>query len=147
MCLSLQVVIGKTDCLLDRVLCDSEHVKGFPSLVFYRTGLGVNSVEGVRYLGERDTASMDLFIKESLNLQIEVNQTVEAEGHLNIEDGVYVLTAGTFQEVVAQGDTFVQLCPSWSPPCHHLANTWADLATSLAKAARYYRHSRSFSDM
>ena len=126
-----QIVIGKTDCLMEKDFCQSEQVRGFPTLIFYRTGLGVNRVEGVRYQGERDAASLDLFIKEVLNIKIDVVQ--ESEDHLNIEEGVYVLTNNTFHDLIAHGDTFVQFCPPWSSACQRLTNTWTSLATSLAK--------------
>ena len=40
-----QVVIGKTDCLLDKKFCDSENVTGFPGIKFYANGLGIDRDE------------------------------------------------------------------------------------------------------
>ena len=40
-----QVVIGKTDCLLDKRFCDSENVTGFPGFKFYSNGLGIDRDE------------------------------------------------------------------------------------------------------
>ena len=117
---------------MEKDFCQSEQVRGFPTLIFYRTGLGVNRVEGVRYQGERDAASLDLFIKEVLNIKMYATES-ESEDHLNIEEGIYVLTNNTFHDLVAQGDTFVQFCPPWSPACQRLTYTWTDLANNLAK--------------
>ena len=39
------MVIGKTDCLLDKRFCDSENVTGFPGFKFYSNGLGIDRDE------------------------------------------------------------------------------------------------------
>ena len=131
----LQVVIGKADCLLESEFCSTEKVTGFPTIIFYRTGFGVNRVEGERYQGDRDRDSLELFLREALRID---DGVTEAEGgetgtQLTVEDGIYQVTDQNFQQAVAQGDTFLLFCPPWSSPCQRLASTWSDLATSLAK--------------
>ena len=131
----LQVVIGKTDCLLESEFCSTEKVTGFPTIIFYRTGFGVNRVEGERYQGDRDRDSLELFLREALRIDDGVTEAEggEAGTQLTVEDGIYQVTEQTFQQAVAQGDTFLLFCPPWSSPCQRLASTWSDLATSLAK--------------
>ena len=123
-------MIGKTDCLLESELCSTAKVTGFPTIIFYRAGLGVTRAEGERYRGDRDRDSLEKFLKEALGLGLGLAET---ESQLTVEDGIYQVTNLTFHQTVAQGDTFLQFCPPWSSPCQRLASTWGDLATSLAK--------------
>ena len=59
----MQVVIGKTDCLLERGFCSAEKVTGYPGLKFYSHGLGVERDEGAVYSGDRDMASLETFLR------------------------------------------------------------------------------------
>ena len=59
----MQVVIGKTDCLLERGFCSAEKVTGYPGLKFYSHGLGVERAEGAVYSGDRDMASLETFLR------------------------------------------------------------------------------------
>ena len=101
-----QVVIGKTDCLLESEFCSIERVTGFPTIIFYRTGFGVNRVEGERYQGDRDRDSLERFLKEALSLDVGVTErdNVDTESQLTVEEGIYLLTNLTFHPTVAQAE-------------------------------------------
>ena len=129
------VVIGKTDCLLEKSFCDRENVTGFPGLKFYKHGFGLERDEGVKYSGDRDFESLEMYVKESLGLEIDKHEDKDDnhEGGVVIEEGVFMLTNLTFRSVISSGDTFVQFCPPWSVPCQRLAKTWSDLALRTLK--------------
>ena len=88
------IVIGKTDCLMEKHFCEWENVTGYPGLKYYKKEFGVDREEGVKYVGDRDFESMELFIKESLGLAVDDhdNHDDNDEDKFLIEEDVYMLT-------------------------------------------------------
>lgn len=54
--------IAKVDCTVDKEICSNHDVTGYPTLKFFKLGVG----EGVKFKGTRDLPSLTSFINEQL---------------------------------------------------------------------------------
>ena len=57
--------------------------------------------QGIKYKGDRDLNSLEVYLRESLGMEIEDKKQEEFEEKFQIEDGVYMLTNITFSQVLA----------------------------------------------
>ena len=57
--------------------------------------------QGIKYKGDRDLNSLEVYLRESLGMEIEDKKEEEFEEKFQIEDGVYMLTNMSFSQVLA----------------------------------------------
>ena len=58
--------------------------------------------QGIKYKGDRDLNSLEVYLRESLGMEIEDKKEEEFEEKFQIEDGVYMLTNMSFSQVLAK---------------------------------------------
>ena len=95
---------------MERKFCDKENVTGFPELKFYQNGFGVDRDEGVKFVGDRDLVTLEMFLRESLDMEEENKEDIfEEDENLQIEDGIYILNNLTFNEIIESGMVRIKL--------------------------------------
>jgi len=127
-----EVTIAKVDCTTATALCSAQDVTGYPTLKFFKSG--AEKEDGVKYRGNRDAASLEKFIAEKLGNEIPEEKAATAEtAQATVENGLHVLTAGSFESSISKGDTFVKFYAPWCGHCQKLAPTWDELAKAFEK--------------
>ena len=127
-----EVTIAKVDCTEATALCSAQDVTGYPTLKFFKNG--AEKDDGVKYRGQRDLASLEKFINEKLGNEVADEKPVEAaSAEATIENGLHILTEGSFAKSVGSGDTFIKFYAPWCGHCQKLAPTWDELAKKFEK--------------
>ncbi|XP_067118624.1 thioredoxin domain-containing protein 5 [Centruroides vittatus] len=119
-----KLVIAKVDCTMETALCSEQGVTGYPTLKFFKKG----TIEGHKYRGPRDIASLEAFIANSLGEENIVEKTPEPPKPVN---DVVRLTDDTFHKFVERGTHFVKFYAPWCGHCQKLVPVWKELANSL----------------
>ena len=105
---------------------------GYPTLKFFKNG--AEKDDGVKYRGQRDIASLEKFINEKLGNEVADEKPAEAaSAEATVENGLHILTEGSFAKTVASGDTFIKFYAPWCGHCQKLAPTWDELAKKFEK--------------
>merc|ERR1719458_2406777 len=95
-----EVTIAKVDCTVATALCSAQDVTGYPTLKFFKNG--AEKDDGVKYRGQRDLASLEKFINEKLGNEVADEKPAEAaSAEANVENGLHILTEGSFAKTVA----------------------------------------------
>jgi len=127
-----EVTIAKVDCTEATALCSAQDVTGYPTLKFFKNG--AEKDDGVKYRGQRDIASLEKFINEKLGNEVADEKPAEAaSAEATVENGLHILTEGSFAKTVASGDTFIKFYAPWCGHCQKLAPTWDELAKKFEK--------------
>jgi len=127
-----EVTIAKVDCTEATALCSAQDVTGYPTLKFFKNG--AEKDDGVKYRGQRDLASLEKFINEKLGNEVADEKPAEAaSAEATVENGLHILTEGSFAKTVASGDTFIKFYAPWCGHCQKLAPTWDELAKKFEK--------------
>jgi len=66
---SSSVVIADVDCTQEQDLCSTYGVKGYPTIKYFKDG----AKEGTDYSGGRDFDSLKKFVKDTLEVQCDIN--------------------------------------------------------------------------
>jgi len=135
-----QVSIGRVDCTLDRDLCSTHGVRGYPTLLLFSNGMKEEKYQGGRDFQELFayvTQQSAKYIDAKLNAKDIVGdvQQVADEPELDIQvkkDNVLKLGQDNFDDSVATGMTFVKFFAPWCGHCRNLAPTWEDLANKYS---------------
>ena len=128
----LEVTIAKVDCTEATALCSAQDVTGYPTLKFFKNG--AEKDDGVKYRGQRDLASLEKFINEKLGNEVADEKPAEAaSAEANVENGLHILTEGSFAKTVSSGDTFIKFYAPWCGHCQKLVPTWGELAKKFEK--------------
>merc|ERR1711971_966711 len=56
-----------------------------------------------------------------------------ASAEANVENGLHILTEGSFAKTVSSGDTFIKFYAPWCGHCQKLVPTWGELAKKFEK--------------
>ena len=56
-------------------------------------------LQGTKYQGDRDLASLEIYLRESLGMEIEDKKVEDVDEKFQIEDGVYMLSNSSFSQV------------------------------------------------
>lgn len=135
-----QVSIGRVDCTLDRDLCETHGVRGYPTLLVF-----INGEKEEKYQGSREFQELFAFITKTaktfidaklnakdiipqvpavddLDFQVKTEPTMEPA-----KASVLTLTEDSFDAEVAEGLTLVKFFAPWCGHCQRLAPTWEDL--------------------
>lgn len=122
-----EVTIAKVDCTEATALCSAQDVTGYPTLKFFKNG--AEKDDGVKYRGNRDLASLEKFINEKLGNEVPDEKPAEtASAEAKVENGLHILTEGSFAKSVGAGDTFIKFYAPWCGHCQKLAPVWDELA-------------------
>ncbi|XP_023229133.1 thioredoxin domain-containing protein 5-like [Centruroides sculpturatus] len=119
-----KLVIAKVDCTMETALCSEQGVTGYPTLKFFKKG----TIEGHKYRGPRDIASLEAFIANSLGKENIIEKTPEPPKPIN---DVIQLTDDTFHKFIERGTHFVKFYAPWCGHCQKLIPIWKELANSL----------------
>ena len=114
-----KVTIAKVDCTEAKALCNAQEVTGYPTLKFFK-------IASEEFMGQRDITSLMKFINKKLGNKVADEKHVEAEA--TIENGLHILTEGSFTKTVSSRDTFIKFYAPWCGHCQKLAPTWDELA-------------------
>lgn len=127
-----EVTIAKVDCTEATALCSAQDVTGYPTLKFFKNG--AEKDDGVKYRGQRDLASLEKFINEKLGNEVaDEKPAAAASAEATVENGLHILTEGSFAGSVAAGDTFIKFYAPWCGHCQKLAPVWDELAKKFEK--------------
>jgi len=134
------VSIGRVDCTLDRDLCSTHGVRGYPSLLLFSNGM-----KEEKYQGGRDFKELFAYVTEHSQKYVEAKlnakdivgdvQQVADEPELDIQvkkDAVLKLNDENFDDTITEGLTFVKFFAPWCGHCRNLAPTWEDLANKYS---------------
>jgi len=66
---SSSVVIADVDCTVEQDLCSKHGVRGYPTIKYFKDG----ATEGADYSGGRDFDSLKAFVKDTLEVQCDIN--------------------------------------------------------------------------
>lgn len=137
------VSIGRVDCTLDRDLCSSHEVRGYPTLLLF-----VNGMKEEKYQGGREFQELFAYASKQgekhahakLNTKEIVPQEpvqVPAEPELDIQvqepkQSVLVLGEDNFDSAVADALVFVKFYAPWCGHCRNMAPTWEELANKYS---------------
>nr|CAB3267397.1 thioredoxin domain-containing protein 5 [Phallusia mammillata] len=116
---AIDMKFAKVDCTGETKLCSDEGVLGYPTLKLYRP-----DQETVRYTGGRDIESLRRF---AISSDESTPDAVQQEA-LTHNDGLYDITAESFDEHVSKGDHFIKFFAPWCGHCKRMEPTWVDLA-------------------
>jgi len=142
------VSIGRVDCTLDRDLCSTHGVRGYPTLLLF-----VNGMKDEKYQGGREFQELFAYASKQgekhanakLNAREIVPQLggdrefaqVPAEPELDIQvkepkQSVLVLGEDNFDAAVADALVFVKFYAPWCGHCRNMAPTWEELANKYS---------------
>jgi len=142
------VSIGRVDCTLDRDLCSTHGVRGYPTLLLF-----VNGMKDEKYQGGREFQELFAYASKQgekhanakLNAKEIVPQLggdrefapVPAEPELDIQvkepkQSVLVLGEDNFDAAVADALVFVKFYAPWCGHCRNMAPTWEELANKYS---------------
>jgi len=137
------ISIGRVDCTLDRDLCSTHGVRGYPTLLLFVNGMKEEKYQGGREFQElfayaskqgEKHASAKLSAKEIVP-QEPVQLPEEPELDIKVHEpkqSVLVLGADNFDTVVADSLVFVKFFAPWCGHCRNLAPTWEELANKYS---------------
>lgn len=69
------VVVGDADCTVEKALCSTFGVKGYPTIKYFKDG----DREGTSYDGGRDFDSLKKFVQESLEVLCDVKDPAQCD--------------------------------------------------------------------
>jgi protein disulfide-isomerase A6 len=72
---SSSVVVGDADCTVEKDLCSTFGVKGYPTIKYFKDG----DREGTSYDGGRDFDSLKKFVQESLEVLCDVKDPTQCD--------------------------------------------------------------------
>ncbi|GFQ92001.1 thioredoxin domain-containing protein 5 [Trichonephila clavata] len=119
------VTISKIDCTENKKTCSEFEVKGYPTLLWI-----VNGKKIEKYQGTRDLDGFKKFITEMKaahkeTLEHEEGRIPEPKEEPNL---VVELSKDNFENVIAQGISFVKFFVPWCGHCKRLEPVWNNLA-------------------
>lgn len=126
------VKISKIDCTQYYELCSEVEVRGYPTLLWYKNGEKID-----QYRGKRDLDSLKEYIDSQLKADSEetkpeklepTREPQKTEPSAEEKSDVVILNEENFDDVVAEGITFVKFYAPWCGHCKNLAPTWDDLS-------------------
>ncbi|XP_058031954.1 thioredoxin domain-containing protein 5 isoform X2 [Ahaetulla prasina] len=124
---SKSVKIGKVDCTEHSTICSENQVRGYPTLLWFRSGEKVD-----QYKGKRDLDSLKEYIesqlKDSKEAMNDVKPTKAPLPEITPEGKVLSLSEKDFDKEVANGITFIKFYAPWCGHCKNLAPVWENLS-------------------
>ena len=116
-----KVKIAKIDCTQAQSICQSNQVRGYPTLHYFRDGKIHET-----YKGGRDLSALKDFIAEKTD-GAKADSASE-----DVKSAVAHVNKDNFEDEVKSGVTFVKFFAPWCGHCKRLAPTWEELATKFA---------------
>jgi len=137
------VSIGRVDCTLDRELCSTHGVRGYPTLLLFVNGMKEEKYQGGREFQELFAYASkqgEKYAHAKLSAKEIVPQDtaqVPEEPELDIQvqkpaEPVLVLGESNFDSTLAEGLVFVKFYAPWCGHCRNMAPTWEELANKYS---------------
>ncbi|CAG0917750.1 unnamed protein product [Notodromas monacha] len=122
---AVPVTVARVDCTQESALCSAQGVTGYPTMKLFTP----KNTEGIKYRGQRDLNSLEMWLKEQLGSDVKFD--LKAELPVVTKSGAVSLTSENYHQTVKSGIHFVKFYAPWCSHCQRLAPVWDDLARSL----------------
>eukprot|EP00039_Didymoeca_costata_P017413 m.322590 g.322590 ORF g.322590 m.322590 type:complete len:380 (-) comp16533_c0_seq30:2532-3671(-) len=119
-----RVKIAEMDCTTNKNTCETNGIRGYPTMILFRDGEQL-----AKYENRRTVEKWSDFILEHLNEKEE--STTETLDDQQDQSLLYV-NDKTFTEALAGKTAFVSFCTSWSTGCAKLEQIWQDISIEVA---------------
>ncbi|CAF1067959.1 unnamed protein product [Brachionus calyciflorus] len=125
--LNSNVKISKVDCTKYGIVCSSNNIKGYPTLLFFHNGKMVEA-----YSNKRTIEDFSTFIEDKIQ-QLESTEKESIDEHISYRGQVVELTDNNFKALIENENLFfVKFYAPWCGHCQSMAQEWINLAVKLA---------------